>query len=76
MHILCGGAEKKFLPCKEYQKKREEEGKRGAANEQKKKDNFKVSLSVLLSDDNFESIEEQFLNQTAREARDTHVTIK
>eukprot|EP00957_Ditylum_brightwellii_P090148 6866265-Ditylum_brightwellii.AAC.1 len=50
------------LPCKEYQKKRKEEGKGGTENEQKKKDNFKVALSALLSDNDFKSINEQFLN--------------
>eukprot|EP00957_Ditylum_brightwellii_P197901 15076416-Ditylum_brightwellii.AAC.1 len=50
------------LPYKEYQKKREEEGKGGVGNELKKRDNFKVALLALLSDNDFKSIKEQFLN--------------
>eukprot|EP00957_Ditylum_brightwellii_P078950 6003305-Ditylum_brightwellii.AAC.1 len=50
------------LPCKECQKKREEEGKGGTGNELKKRGGFKVALLALLSNDNFKSIEEQFLN--------------
>eukprot|EP00957_Ditylum_brightwellii_P055999 4244061-Ditylum_brightwellii.AAC.1 len=57
----------------EYQKKREEEGKQGAENEQKKRENFKVALSMLLSDKDFKSIEKQFLNWMARKARATHL---
>eukprot|EP00957_Ditylum_brightwellii_P153193 11660274-Ditylum_brightwellii.AAC.1 len=48
-------------PHKEYQKKREEEGKGGTGNELKKTDNFKVALLALLSDNNFKFIKEQFL---------------
>eukprot|EP00957_Ditylum_brightwellii_P095387 7265724-Ditylum_brightwellii.AAC.1 len=49
--MWCG--QNKCLPCKEYQKKREKEGKGGTGNEQKKRDDFKVALSAF---------KEQFLN--------------
>eukprot|EP00957_Ditylum_brightwellii_P067830 5148584-Ditylum_brightwellii.AAC.1 len=50
------------LPCKEYQKKREGEGKGGATDKKKKKENFKVAFLALMSKGDFKSIKEQFLN--------------
>eukprot|EP00957_Ditylum_brightwellii_P140813 10726390-Ditylum_brightwellii.AAC.1 len=63
--MWCG--QNNCLPCKEYQKKREEEGKGGAGNAQKKRYIFKVALFALLSDNVFKSNEEQFL--TRRQGR-------
>eukprot|EP00957_Ditylum_brightwellii_P062227 4722128-Ditylum_brightwellii.AAC.1 len=50
------------LPCEEYQKKRECEGKKGSTDEKKKTEDFKVTLLALLSKEDYKSIEEQFLN--------------
>eukprot|EP00957_Ditylum_brightwellii_P125727 9584326-Ditylum_brightwellii.AAC.1 len=50
------------LSHEEYQKKREGEGKGGATDKKKKRDNFKVTPLALLSDNNFKLIKEQFLN--------------
>eukprot|EP00957_Ditylum_brightwellii_P159138 12111751-Ditylum_brightwellii.AAC.2 len=41
----------------QYQKKREDEGKGGVGDEQKKEDDFKVALSAIPTNNDFKSIE-------------------